>query len=326
MKKGHLLVKVAVVQAAPILFDCEATVSKACQLIQEASSQGAQFVLFPEAFIPAYPRGLSFGMVVGSRKPEGRHIWQMYWDNAVEIPSLATEELGAAVREAGVYMAIGVIERDTQFSGGTLYCTLLYFGPDGKIIGKHRKLKPTGAERLIWGEGDGSTLTALSTELGKIGGLICWENYMPLARMSMYSKGVELYLAPTADSRETWQATLRHIACEGRCFVLGCNQFVIKDMYPLKLKEHPELAEQPEVMCRGGSAIISPLGEVIAGPLYDQEGILYADLDLGEIVRAKVDFDVVGHYSRPDVFQLTVNEQATLPVQNNLAKKPPPNE
>ncbi|MEA3351118.1 MAG: nitrilase-related carbon-nitrogen hydrolase, partial [Chloroflexota bacterium] len=166
--------------------------------------------------------------------------------------------------------------------------------------------------------GDGSTLTALSTELGKIGGLICWENYMPLARMSMYSKGVELYLAPTADSRETWQATLRHIACEGRCFVLGCNQFVTKNMYPSRLKEHIELAEQPKVMCRGGSAIISPLGEVIAGPLYDKEGILFADLDLGEIVRAKVDFDVVGHYSRPDVFQLTVNEQAAVSVQNNL--------
>jgi nitrilase len=318
MINSHTSIKVAVVQAAPVLFDREATVIKACQLIHEATLQGAQLVLFPEAFIPAYPRGLSFGMVVGSRKPEGRQLWQIYWDNAVEIPSPTTEALSAAVREAGVYMAIGVIERDTQFSGGTLYCTLLYFGPDGEIMGKHRKLKPTGAERLIWGEGDGSTLTVLSTKLGKIGGLICWENYMPLARMSMYSKGVELYLAPTADSRETWQATLRHIACEGRCFVLGCNQFVTKDMYPSNLKEHPELGEQPEVMCRGGSAIISPFGEVVAGPLYDQEGILYANLDMGEIIRAKVDFDVVGHYSRPDVFQLTVNEQAMEPVKNTL--------
>jgi len=193
---------------------------------------------------------------------------------------------------------------------------LLYFAPDGEIIGKHRKLKPTGSERLIWGEGDGSTLAVLETELGKIGGLICWENYMPMARMSMYSKGVELYLAPTADSRETWQATLRHIACEGRCFVLGCNQFVTKDMYPADLQGHPELAEQPDIMCRGGSAIISPLGDVIAGPLYDQEGILYADLDFGEIVRAKVDFDVVGHYARPDIFQLIVNEEVAMPLKN----------
>ena len=308
--------KVAVVQAAPVLFDREATVEKACKLIHETAVQRAKLVLFPEAFIPAYPRGLSFGMVVGSRTPEGRSLWQRYWDNAVEIPSPATETIGAAVREAGVYMAIGIIERDSEFSGGTLYCTTLYYSPDGEILGKHRKLKPTGSERLIWGEGDGSTMPVFDTELGKIGGLICWENYMPLARTFMYSKGVELYLAPTADSRDTWQATIQHIACEGRCFVLGCNQFVTKEMYPADLQKHPELAGQPEVMCRGGSAIISPMGDVIAGPLYDQEGILYAELDLGETVRAKVDFDVVGHYARHDVFQLLVNEQANAPVKN----------
>ena len=312
-------VKVAVVQASPVLFDRKETVKKACHLIHKAAAQGAQFVLFPEAFIPAYPRGLSFGMVVGSRSEEGRHTWQAYWDNAVDVPSPATDTLGAAVRKAGVYMAIGIIERDSQFSRGTLYCTLLYFGPDGQVIGKHRKLKPTGAERLIWGEGDGSTLTVLNTELGKIGGLICWENYMPLARMAMYSKGVELYLAPTADARETWHATLRHIACEGRCFVLGCNQFVTKDMYPASLQVAHELAEQPDVMCRGGSAIISPLGEVLAGPLYDREGMLFAELDSGEIVRSKVDFDVVGHYARPDVFQLTVNEQPAVSVSGKTS-------
>ena len=308
--------KVAVVQAAPVLFDREATVEKACKLIHETAVQRVELVLFPEAFIPAYPRGLSFGMVVGNRTPEGRSLWQRYWDNAVEIPSPATETIGAAVREAGVYMAIGIIERDSEFSGGTLYCTTLYYSPDGEILGKHRKLKPTGSERLIWGEGDGSTMPVFDTELGKIGGLICWENYMPLARTFMYSKGVELYLAPTADSRDTWQATIQHIACEGRCFVLGCNQFVTKEMYPADLQKHPELAGQPEVMCRGGSAIISPMGDVIAGPLYDQEGILYAELDLGETVRAKVDFDVVGHYARHDVFQLLVNEQANAPVKN----------
>lgn len=309
-------VKVAVVQAAPVLFDREATVEKTHKLIREAATDGAQLVLFPEAFIPAYPRGLSFGMVVGSRTPEGRELWQRYWDNSVEIPSPAIETLSAAVREAGVYMAVGVIERDAEFSGGTLYCTLLYFGPDGRILGKHRKLKPTGSERLIWGEGDGSTLSVFETELGKIGGLICWENYMPLARTFLYSKGVQLYLAPTADSRDTWQATLSHIACEGRCFVLGCNQFITKDMYPAGLQGHSELAGQSEIMCRGGSVIISPMGEVIAGPLFDKEGILYAELDLGEIVRAKVDFDVVGHYARPDVFQLIVNEGKNSPVQS----------
>jgi len=192
--------------------------------------------------------------------------------------------LGDAARKANVHLAIGVIERDAMRSTATLYCTLLYFGPDGRLMGKHQKLKPTAAERLIWGEGDGSTLTVVETEIGNMGGLICWENYMPLARMAMYSKGVEIYLAPTADARDTWQATLRHIACEGRCFVLGCNQFVKKDMYPTDLETLHELENQPDVICRGGSAIVSPFGEIIEGPLYDKEGILYADLDPSEII------------------------------------------
>ena len=306
--------KVAVVQASPVLFNREATIEKTCRLILEAAEKDVKLILFPEAFIPAYPRGLSFGAVVGSRSSAGRLTWQRYWENAVDVPGPAVETIGEAVREAGVYLAIGVIERDTQFSQGTLYCTLLYFGPDGKLLGKHRKLKPTGSERLIWGEGDGSTLTVLETELGKIGGLICWENYMPLARMAMYSKGVEIYLAPTADARDTWQITMRHIACEGRCFVLGCNQFVTKEMYPDDLEGLDELDEHPDVICRGGSAIISPFGEVLAGPLYDKEGILFADIDLAEVARGKFDFDVVGHYARPDVFQLVVNESPLLPV------------
>jgi nitrilase len=225
------------------------------------------------------------------------------------VPGPTTQKLGQAAHEAGIYLVMGVVEQD----GGTLYCTTLYFGPDGSLLGMHRKLKPTASERLIWGEGDGSTLTVLETEFGVIGGLICWENYMPLARMAMYRKGVEIYLAPTADSRDTWQATLRHIACEGRCFVLGCNQFVTKDMYPADLPGIEELANQPEVMCRGGSAIIGPLGDVIAGPLYGEEGILYADLDLTEVARGKFDFDVVGHYARPDVFQFWVNEKPGEP-------------
>jgi nitrilase len=314
MHENKSSVRAAVVQAASVLFDRQATIDKASQLILEAGKNGAQLVLFPEALIPGYPRGLSFGMVVGSRTLEGREIWRKYWENSVDIPSPATEALGKAAQAAGVLLAIGVIERDSQVSGGTLYCTLLYFDPKGKIIGKHRKLKPTGSERLIWGEGDGSTLTVLPTELGIIGGLICWENYMPLARMAMYSKGVQLYLAPTADQRDTWQATMRHIACEGRCFVLGCNQYVTKEMYPQSLHDHLELAGQPEVMCRGGSVIVSPLGEILAGPLYDQEGILYSDLDMSEIIRAKVDFDVVGHYARPDVFQMKINEEPTSSV------------
>jgi nitrilase len=253
-------------------------------------------------------------MVVGSRSPEGRLLWQVYWENSVEIPGPATDALGEAARKAGITLAVGVTERDGHFSRGTLYCTVVYFGPDGQLLGKHRKLKPTGAERLIWGEGDGSTLSVLDTALGKIGGLICWENYMPLARTLMYARGVELYLAPTADARETWQATLRHIACEGRCFVLGCNQFVTRSMYPPDLPMRYELADQPEVMCRGGSVIISPLGDVLAGPLYDEEGILYAELDMGQVLRSKVDFDAVGHYARSDVLQLLVDDQPNPPV------------
>ena len=324
MTKEFQNFKVAVVQAAPVFFNREATIEKTCTLILEAAAQDAKLILFPEAFIPAYPRGLSFGTVVGNRSAAGRRTWQRYWANAVDVSGPAIETLGEAARQAGVYLAIGVIERDNQFSQGTLYCTLLYFGPDGQLLGKHRKLKPTGAERLIWGEGDGSTLTVIETELGKIGGLICWENYMPLARMAMYSKGVELYLAPTADARDTWQATLRHIACEGRCFVLGCNQFLTKDMYPSDLEVLDELDEQPDVMCRGGSVIISPFGEVLAGPLFDQEGMLFAELDLSEVVRAKFDFDVVSHYARPDVFQLVVNERPAMPVvqmENEKTKK-----
>lgn len=307
-------IKVAVIQAAPVLFDREASVEKACRLTLEAAAQGAKLVLFPEAFVPAYPRGLTFGAVVGSRSAEGRLTWQTYWSNAVDIPGPATEALGAAARQANVYLVIGVIERDSQFSGGTLYCTLLYFDPSGQLIGKHRKLKPTALERLIWGEGDGSTLTVLDTEIGKIGGLFCWENYMPLARMALYGKGVEIYLAPTADSRDSWQATVQHIACEGRCFVLSCNQYVTKSMYPPDLNGLDELGSQPEDMCRGGSVIVSPLGKVLAGPLYDQEGILCADLDMAEIARGKYDLDVTGHYARPDVFKLVINEQPLSPV------------
>lgn len=216
--------------------------------------------------------------------------------------------MGEIARQHGVVLAVGVIEREPGKGPGTLYCSVLYFGPDGNLLGKHRKLKPTGSERLIWGEGDGSTLTVIDSEWGRIGGLICWENYMPLARAAMYEKGVSFYLAPTADCRDTWQATLCHIATEGRCFVLGCNQYVRRQDYPEDLAASAELLQLPEEVCRGGSAIYSPMGECISGPLYGEEGILFADLDTGAIARARYDFDAVGHYARPDVFRLLVNE------------------
>jgi nitrilase len=306
---------VAVVQAAPVLFDADATLARVGDWVRQAADADAELVLFPEAFVSGYPRGLSFGTVVGHRRSHGRDLWHRYWASAIDVPGPVTQALGELAADAGVYLAIGVIERDTQFGGGTLYCSLLTFGPTGKLLGIHRKLKPTGSERLIWGEGDGSGLIVLETRLGRVGGLICWENYMPLARMALYGQGVEIYLAPTADARETWQATLRHIACEGRCFVLSSNQYVTREMYPDDLPGLEELVDSPEVMCRGGSAIISPLGEVLAGPLYDREGLLVVELDPDAIARSRFDFDVVGHYARPDVFRFSVNRRTNHPVR-----------
>jgi len=268
---------------------------------------GAGLVLFPEAFVSAYPRGLSFGAVVGSRTEAGRALYARYADSSVEVPGLEIAPLAGAARDLGIALAIGVVERDRR--GGTLYCSWLLFGPDGSLLHHHRKLKPTASERLVWGEGDGRSLRVVETPVGRIGGLICWENYMPLARAALHEQGVQVWLAPTADARESWQATMRHVAVEGRCFVLSANQFVTRDMYPddLDPASRAEIAAAPEVMCRGGSVIVGPLGEVLAGPLWDEEGILIADLDLARIAEAKLDFDPVGHYARPDVLRLLVH-------------------
>ena len=245
---------------------------------------------------------------MGDRSAEGRRLFERYFNNAVEVPSPQVDHLCQAAKDASAFVGMPIIEREGDLGRGTLYCTLLYIGPDGTLLGKHRKLKPTAAERVIWGEGDGSTLSSFTTELGNIGGLICWENMMPMARMAMYGKGVEIYLAPTADSRDCWQATLRHIAIEGRCFVLGCNQYLTKNMYPADLPCIGDLADMPDVLSRGGSAIVSPFGEYLAGPLFDGEGILTAEIEMAEIARGRFDFDVTGHYSRPDVFRLIVDE------------------
>lgn len=300
--------RVAVVQAEPHFFDTPAAVREVVTQTAVAAEGGARLVVFPEAYIGGYPWGLAFGTAVGGRSPEGRRVWQRYHEAAIAVPGAETRELAQAARDHGVWLAVGVVERDTTHSGGTLFCTILYFSPDGQLVAKHRKLKPTAAERLIWGEGDGSTMPVVDTPMGRVGGLICWENYMPLARMAMYGKGVELYLAPTADARARWQATLQHIALEGRCFVLGCNQYVTCSMYPEDLETRDELLRWPEVLCRGGSAVYAPDGSCVAGPLFDAAGILYADLDPGEIVRGKFDFDVTGHYARPDVFRFGVDE------------------
>jgi nitrilase len=295
--------KVAVVQAASVVFDRQATLDKLSNLAAEARSGGALLTLFPEAFVPGYPRGVTFGTVVGNRTTNGREMFRRYWDSSVDVPGPAVDLLAEIAAENSQYVVVPVIERD----GGTLYCTVLFFSPES-YLGKHRKLVPTAAERNVWGAGDGSTLPVFDTPLGTIGSVICWENFMPLLRMAMYAKGVQIWCAPTADGRETWLSTMRHVAIEGRCFVLSCNQFARRSDFP---KDVPnDLASAPDdVVCTGGSCIISPFGDVLAGPAWDGEEILYADIDLDEIPRGKFDLDVVGHYNRPDIFRLLVNEE-----------------
>ncbi len=300
----------AVVQAAPIAFDVARTLEKTADLCSDVARTGASVVLFPEAFISAYPRGLDFGAIVGSRTPEGREQFRRYWESAIDVPGPAVDRLGALARDHGMHLVIGVIERDH----GTLYCSVLFFGPDGRYLGKHRKLMPTASERLVWGYGDGSTLPVLATTHGRIGAVICWENYMPLLRAAMYGQGIEVYCAPTADGRETWLPTVRHIALEGRCFVLSANQYCLRKDYPA---DYPtRMDDAPDaVYSTGGSCIIDPLGQVIAGPNYSGEAILSAEIDLRAIARAKLDFDAVGHYARPDVLQLHVNTAPQRAVQ-----------
>jgi nitrilase len=295
-------VHVAVVQAAAVPFDTEACVDKAVRLIGEAAATGAKVILFPEAFIPGYPKGLHYGLVVGARDAAGREEFRLYFDAAIEVPGPQTQRLGEAAAAHGSYVVIGVIEREL----GTCYCTVLFFAPDGRLLGKHRKLMPTALERMIWGFGDGSTLTVVESPYGRIGSVICWENYMPMLRMAMYSKNVALYCAPTADDRDTWLSSMQHIALEGRCFVLTACQFIRKKDFPDTVRV--SLGDSPDaVLMRGGSAIINPLGKILAGPHFQGETILTAALDLNDIGRGKFDFDVAGHYSRPDVFQLIVN-------------------
>jgi nitrilase len=262
-----------------------ATVKALCEHVDKAASAGARLVVFPEALVGGYPKGQDFGAKVGIRTPEGRAQFRRYFENAVEIPSPEVEQMAEAAARNRVWVVAGIVER----AGGTLYCTVLFFTPDGALAGKHRKVMPTAVERLIWGQGDGSTLTVLETELGSLGAVICWENYMPLLRYTMYAKGIELYCACTVDDRDSWVFTMRHIAIEGRCFVLSACQYV-------------------DGLIRGGSLIANPFGELIAGPVYGEETILIADLDMGQIAEGKFDLDVAGHYARPDIFSLTVDQ------------------
>ena len=300
--KGNSMTKVAVVQSASIPFDADAATAKAEELIAEAAAAGAELAVFPEAFIGGYPKGTNFGTAIGVRTLRGRNEFARYSDAAITLDGPETARLVAASSEHGISLVVGVIER----LGSTLYCTALLISPEHGLAGYHRKLMPTGTERLVWGFGDGSTLHTMETPAGRVGSVICWENYMPLLRQAMYAKGVEIYCAPTADDRPTWLATMTHIAIEGRVFVLSACQYLTRADLP---DDHPVDVEMPhgDVLMRGGSMIIDPTGTVLAGPVFDEEAILYAEIDLATKTKSHLDFDVVGHYSRPDVFQLQVN-------------------
>ncbi|CAL5020731.1 unnamed protein product [Urochloa decumbens] len=359
-------VRATVVQASTIFYDTPATLDKAERLIAEAAGYGSQLVVFPEAFIGGYPRGSTFGfgisISIANPKDKGKEAFRRYHAAAIDVPGPEVTRLAAMAGKYKVFLVMGVIEREAY----TLYCSVLFFDPLGRYLGKHRKLMPTALERIIWGFGDGSTIPVYDTPLGKIGALICWENKMPLLRTALYGKGIEIYCAPTADSRPVWQASMTHIALEGGCFVLSANQFCRRKDYPAPPEyEFAGLGEEPSadtVVCPGGSVIISPSGEVLAGPNYEGEALITADLgkkckhnmlcssivcssvfhicfgihfellkkyttlltpfaDLGEIVRAKFDFDVVGHYARPEVLSLVVNDQPQLPVSFTSAEK-----
>ncbi|CAM5465614.1 Aliphatic nitrilase OS=Afipia felis OX=1035 GN=nitA_1 PE=3 SV=1 [Afipia felis] len=299
----------SVVQAAAVGNDTEATLAKAEYLIAACGQQGAELALFPEAFLGGYPKGANFEVCVGRRTLKGRDEYAAYWAGAIVVPGPETARLGQAARDAKLFLTMGVIERE----GGTLYCTVLFFGPDGALLGKHRKTMPTAAERLCWGFGDGSTLTTVETPWGKLGAVICWENYMPLLRMTMYGKGIAIYCAPTADDRDSWTASMRHIAMEGRCFVLSACQYLTRQDFPSGMV-NTITDRSDEILMRGGSLIVDPFGEVLAGPTFDCETILTAQLETADITRGKFDLDVAGHYARPDIFSLMVDERPMQPV------------
>jgi nitrilase len=280
-------------------------VAKSVKLIKEAAKGGAGLVAFPETFIPAYPEWV--WRLSAWDGPSGA-LYGRLLENSVVVPGDSTEALGRAARQAGVYVSMGVNERDAQ--GSTIYNTQLCFGPDGELLGKHRKLMPTGGERLVWGMGDGSTLDVYDTPFGRLGGLICWENYMPLARAAMYAKGIDVWVACTWDDDPVWVSTLQHIAKEGRVHVIGVNSVIRATDIPHDVPGYDEVwAGDDSWLSRGRSAIVGPRGDILAGPLVEQEGILYAEIDAAAARSSRHQFDAVGHYARPDVFRLTVNTE-----------------
>ena len=281
--------RVAVVQASPVMFDKTACVEKTVKLTKEAGANGAERVVFPELFVPGYPYGMTFGFTVGHREPSGRLDWKRYYDNSILVPGPETEALGAAAKAAGVYLSIGVSERETCTA--TLYNTNLVFGPDGALLTVHRKLKPTGAERVVWGDAQQDYFPVADTPWGNVGSLICWESYMPLARVALYEKGVTLYISPNTNDNEEWQATIRHIAIEGHCYFINADLFFTREDYPKDLHCPEEIARLPELVCRGGSCVVDPYGHYETEPVWDKEAIIYADLDMQKVPVSRMEFD-----------------------------------
>jgi len=312
--------RIAAVQAAPVYMDREATVEKACRLIADASRNGARLAVFPEAFVPTYPDWIWY--VPSGRISLNQQLYGELVEQSVSIPGPTTATLCQAARDAGIYVVMGVNERNIDASGGTLFNTLIFIDPDGNLLGRHQKLVPTASERTIWAYGDPSTLELYDTDLGRMGGLICWENYMPLVRYSLYARGVEIYLAPTYDESETWQSTLRHIGKEGRVYVVGCCMVLRKSDVLAHFPDiEPYYTNAGEWINGGNSMIVDPDGKILAGPLSKEEGILYADVDAKMLRRTKWNLDVAGHYARPDVFRLTVRT-APNPILKVLEDAP----
>jgi nitrilase len=300
------VVRVACVQAEPVVLDRAATVEKLARETAAAAAQGARLVVFPETFVPAYPSSAWAKRFAGWADPAAKAAFAKLAAESVEVPGPDVERMGAVAREHGVWLVVGINEVDPE-RPGTLYNSLLYLAPDGTLASRHRKLVPTNHERLVWGQGDGGGLRAFETGLGRVGGLICWENYMPLARFALYESGVEIYIASTADDGDAWQATLVHIARESRAFVVAPSHFQRASAYPEDFPLRDELSGH-DVIGRGGSAILAPDGSYLAGPLYGEEGILVADLDPASLLAERQRFDPAGHYHRPDVLALSVRE------------------
>ena len=296
-------VRVAAVQAAPVFLDREATVGKACMLVEQAADEGAGLVVFPEAFVPAYPEWV---WRMNPWEVRAEALYARLFEQAVVVGDSATAALSAAARRAKCYLSIGVNEREAR--GSTLFDTQLCFGPDGALVGMHRKLVPTGAERLVWGMGDGSSLTVVETPFGRLGGLISWENYMPLARMALYQQGIDVYVAPTWDNSDVWESTLRHIAKEGRVYVIGAAFRARRSDVPPEVPYRDDLyGGDDEWLSEGTSLIVDPLGQIVAGPLEGTEGIIVADVDVQAARTSRHQFDPTGHFARPDILRLATS-------------------